>query len=142
MGILQSITHSLRYMHQNKMEPAFIKRYRKDIITSPAVRNNLYRIMDEDSEWNDLIQARTKVGDLLRSVTAKAEKIEATGAMSARLDLVDEEYAKAQAKLERTATEEAQLKEEIEKIGSIDEVAKDDDDDDDDELFGDNDNDE
>mmetsp|Transcript_41845 Transcript_41845/g.47684 ORF Transcript_41845/g.47684 Transcript_41845/m.47684 type:complete len:1947 (-) Transcript_41845:342-6182(-) len=141
-SILQSITHSLRYMHQNKMEPAFIKRYRKDIITSPAVRNNLYRIMDEDGEWNDLIQARTKVGDLLRSVTAKAEKIEATGAMSARLDLVDEEYAKAQAKLEKTATEEAQLKEEIEKIGSIDEVAKDDDDDDDDELFGDNDDDE
>merc|ERR1712238_649202 len=49
-SILQSITHSLRYMHQNKMEPAFIKRYRKDIITSPAVRNNLYRIMDEDGE--------------------------------------------------------------------------------------------
>ena len=139
-SILQSITRALRYMHQDKMEPAFIKRYRKDIVTSPAVRNNLYRIMDEDGEWDGLIQARTKVGDLLRSVTAKAEKIEAAGAKSAQFGEIDEEYTKAQAKLEKTATEEAQLKEEIEQIGSID--AKDDDDDDDDELFGDNDDDE
>ena len=32
--------------------------------------------MDEDDEWDELLEARTKVGDLLRTVTAKAEKIE------------------------------------------------------------------
>ena len=136
-SILLSIAHALRFMHKDKMEPAFIKRYRKDTITSPAVRNNLYQIMDEDAEWDELLQARTKVSDLLNSVTAKAEKIEATGAKSAQLDQVDEEFVKAQAKLEKIAIEEAQLKEEIEQIGAIDETAKDDDDDD--ELFGDND---
>ena len=135
-SVLQSIAHALRYVHQEKMEPAFIKRYRKDIITSPAVRNNLDRIMDEDAEWEELIQARTKVEDLLRSVTAKTEMIEAKRAKSAEFEQTDEEFTKAQAKLEKTAAEEAQLKEEIEQLGSVETLK---DDGDDEELFGDND---
>ena len=138
-SILQSITRSLRYMHQDKLEPAFIERYRKDTVTSPAVRNNLYRIMDEDGEYNGIIQARDKVKDLLRSVTAKAKKF-ATATKSTKVEEIDDEYDKAQAKLEKTATEEAQLKEEIEKIDLAIENFKGDNDDDD-ELFGDNDND-
>jgi transcription elongation factor SPT6 len=136
-SILESIAHALRYMHVEKLEPAFIKRYRKDVITSPAVRENLYRIMDEDAEWADLIEARTKVGDLLRSVTAKAEKVEATGAQSSKIEHLEQEHAKAQSKLEQTAAEEAQIKEEIEELGPIDETMKGENDDDDDELFGD-----
>lgn len=138
-SIVQSITRSLRYMHQDKLEPAFIERYRKDTVTSPAVRNNLYRIMDEDGEYNGIIQARDKVKDLLRSVTAKAKKF-ATATKSTKVEEIDDEYHKAQAKLEKTATEEAQLKEEIEKIDLAIENFKGDNDDDD-ELFGDNDND-
>jgi transcription elongation factor SPT6 len=139
-SILQSIAHALRFMHKDKMEPAFIKRYRKDVITSPAVRNNLYQIMDEDAEWDEMLQARTKVTDLLNSVTAKIEKIEVIGAKSAQIDRVDEELTKAQATLDKTAVEEAQLKEEIDQIGPI--VKAEDNDDDDDELFGENDDDE
>ena len=115
-SILQSIAHALRFMHRDKMEPAFIKRYRKDIITSPAVRDNLYRIMDEDAEWDELLQARSKVSDLLHSVTAKIAKIESIGAKSAQISQIDEELTKAQMMLDKTAVEEAQLKEEIEQI--------------------------
>jgi len=138
-SILQSIAHALRFMHVDKMEPAFIKRYRKDIVTSPSVRNNLYRIMDEDAEWDELLQARAKVSALLNSVTAKFEKIEETGAKSAQMGRIDEDLTKAQASLDKTAIEEAQLKQEIDQIGSI---VKTDDDNDDDELFGDDQDDE
>ena len=55
------------------------------------------------------------------------------------INKLDEEFTKAQAKLEKIATEEAQLKEEIEQIGPIDEAIKEEDDD---ELFGDKDDDE
>ena len=130
-SILQSIAYALRFMHNDKMEPAFIKRYRKDYITSPAVRNNLYQIMDEDAEWDDLLQARAKVSDLLNSVTAKIEKTEAIGAKSEQMGQLEEDLAKAQATLDKTAVEEAQLKEEIESIGVA--VKSEDDD----ELFGD-----
>ena len=141
-SILQSIAYALRFMHNDKMEPAFIKRYRKDIVTSPAVRNNLYQIMDEDAEWDEMLQARTKVSILLNSVTAKIEKIEAIGVKSEQQGQIDEDLAKTQATLDKTAVEEAQLKEEIDSVGVIVKSANDDDDDDDDELFGGNDDDE
>mmetsp|Transcript_3991 Transcript_3991/g.10444 ORF Transcript_3991/g.10444 Transcript_3991/m.10444 type:complete len:1955 (-) Transcript_3991:295-6159(-) len=138
-SILQSIAHALRFMHMDKMEPAFIKQYRKDIITSPAVRNNLYRIMDEDAEWDELLQARSKVSDLLNSVTAKIEKIESFGAKSAQIGQFQEELTKAQMMLDKTAVEEARLKEEIEQICLP--VKREDDGNSKDELFGNNDED-
>ena len=36
--LLDSVVHALRLMHCEKLEPAFVKRYRADIVTSPAVR--------------------------------------------------------------------------------------------------------
>jgi transcription elongation factor SPT6 len=142
-SILESIAFSLRYMHKDKMEPAFIKHYRKDVITSPAVRDNLHAVMDGDAEWDELLEARAKVGDLLRSITAKAEKIEAVGARASQVEQLEEDHFKAQEKLEEAAKQESKIKEEIEQIGPIDEAMKDkdDDDDDDDELFGDDDDD-
>ncbi|KAL3925612.1 MAG: hypothetical protein SGILL_000286 [Bacillariaceae sp.] len=136
-SILESIAFSLRFMHKDKMEPAFIKHYRKDVITSPAVRDNLYSVLDGDSEWDELLEARTKVGELLRTVTAKAEKVEAVGARASQVEQLEEDHAKAQEKLEQAAKEESRVKQEIEEIGPIDEMTKDNDDDDDDELFGD-----
>jgi transcription elongation factor SPT6 len=140
-SILESIAYALRYMHKDKLEPAFVKHYRKDVITSPAVRENLYRIMDEDAEWDELLEARAKVGDLLRFVTAKAEKVEAAGAHSSQLEQLEEDLARAQTKLEQAAREEIRIKEEIDRIGAIDNPGddKNDDDDDDEELFGDDD---
>jgi transcription elongation factor SPT6 len=78
--ILTSITCALRFMHRDKLEPAFIKRYRRDEVTSSVVRENLYEIMDEDSEWDRLISARAKVEASLADIAASMASEESAGA--------------------------------------------------------------
>ena len=53
LPIIESIIRTLRFLHREKLEPEFmfIRRYRADEVTSPSVRDNIYRIMDED-KWN------------------------------------------------------------------------------------------
>ena len=43
-AILESIANALRYMHMDKLEPAFIKRYRADYVPSVAIRNKLFHV--------------------------------------------------------------------------------------------------
>jgi hypothetical protein len=130
-SILQSIANALRSMHRDKLEPAFIKRYRKDYVTSPSVQANLYAIMDEDSEWDRVLNAREKVETLLQSITSVAEGDASVGADVQNLRQLQDGLASAQEELEETAKQESLLKAEFEALGDAD------DDDDDDELFGD-----
>jgi transcription elongation factor SPT6 len=133
--ILESIANALRFMHRDKLEPSFIKRYRKDYMKSVAVRNSLNSVMDEDVEWDRILAARTKVEALLNSVTDSANKDESAGADALKLTALKEELQEAQTKLDETAQQESQLKAELEALKLTE-------DDDDDELFGDDDEDE
>jgi hypothetical protein len=130
-SILESIANALRFMHRDKLEPAFIKRYRKDYVTSPAVQDNLYAVMDEDGEWDRVLGAREKVKILLQSITSVAEGDASMGADVQNLRQMQESLAAAQEHLEDTAKQESLLKGELGALGDAD------DDDDDDELFGD-----
>jgi transcription elongation factor SPT6 len=138
-SITSSIAHALRFLHLEKLEPPFIKRYRKDVVTSPAVRENLYNIMDEDAEWDTMVNARAKVGNLLEGITRDSQGDEVTGAEAESVKKLEQDLADANEKLEEIAQQESEIKDEIEKLGPVDD--KEDDDDDDDELFGDGDDD-
>lgn len=138
-SVVHSIAYALRFMHVEKLEPAFIKRYRKDVITSPAVRESLYAIMDEDAEWENMVNAKAKVDAVLEGITRDMQLVVAAGAQVASLAKLEEALATAEQKLEETALQETDIKSELEGIGPIEE--KEGDDDDDDELFGDDDDD-
>lgn len=131
--ILTSIVNALRFMHRDKLEPAFIKRYRKDYVISTIVQNNLESIIDEDSEWDRMLAARAKVEGLLESITKSATADESVGADANKLIALQEELADAQKKFDETAKQESQVQAELTALGSGD--------DDDDELFGDDDDD-
>lgn len=131
--IHMSIANALRYMHRDKLETAFIKRYRKDYVLSLAVQNNLDRIMEEDMEWDRMLSARTKVEALLVSINRLAHEDENIGANTKNLLDLQSELADAQKKLDETAKQEAQVTVELSAFGA--------DNDDDDELFGDDDDD-
>jgi hypothetical protein len=137
---MSSIVHALRLLHVEKLEPIFIKRYREDVVTSPAVRENLYKIMDEDAEYDTMVSARTKVGAALENIMRGVETDEAAGAEAEFIQKLESDLAQAEEKLEEAAKQESEIKTEIDQIGATDDDAMDEDeDDDDDELFGDDD---
>jgi hypothetical protein len=136
---MSSIVHALRLLHVEKLEPIFIKRYREDVVTSPAVRENLYKIMDEDAEYDTMVTARTKVGAALENIMRGVETDEAAGAEAEFVQKLESDLAQAEQKLQEAAKQESEIKTEIEQIGATDDDAMDEDDDDDDELFGDDD---
>lgn len=138
-SVIHSIAHALRFMHLDKLEPAFIKRYRKDLVTSPAVRESLYAIMDEDAEWETTVSAKAKVDTVLEGITRDMHGIDAAGAQVASVAKLEQDLAIAEQKLEQTAVQEAEVKSQLEEIGPTKEISGGDDDDDDDELFGDED---
>jgi transcription elongation factor SPT6 len=133
--VLVSIANALRYMHRDKLEPAFIKRYRKDYVVSIAVQNNLESVMDENSEYDRMVEARDKVNILLDGIAKSTNADETLGADVQKLVALQEELADAQKKLEETAKQENHVKAELAAVTGND------DDDDDDELFGDDDDD-
>ena len=144
-AVLTSIVYALRYMRIEKLEPEFIGRYRKDIVTSPAVRSNLYKIMDEDAEWERMTEARSKIESILM---AESKGNDEDG--EDLLTLKDELKA-AEEKLERTVKDETRVKEELGEVEKAITIAteaasaekktkvEDGEDDDDDDLFGDDD---
>lgn len=138
--IMSSVIHALRLLHVEKLEPIFIKRYREDVVTSPAVRKNLYKVMDEDAEYDTMVSARTKVGAVLENIMRDVETDEATGAEADFVQKLESDLRQADQKLEEAATQESDIKTEIEQVSAKDDNAMDDDDDDD-ELFGDDDED-
>jgi transcription elongation factor SPT6 len=126
--VVSSIVYALRYMHRDKFEPAFIKRYRADIVTSEAVRNNLYAILDEDAEWVRLTTKRSTVENMLTSMASVVASLESIGAEEASVQKLREDLRIAQTELEETILEERSIQEQLNQLG-------DDNDDDDDDLF-------
>lgn len=143
MSIVESIVNALRYMRGEKLEPDFIKRYRKDYITSPAVRANLYRIMDEDAEWERMTEARLKIDGVLskmhenlkQALRGDADKV------NDEVSNLKEELRAAQEQLDETVKDEERVKLEIAALEKSSDDMKEDKEDDDDELFGDDDED-
>ncbi len=132
-AIVESIARALRFLHKEKFEPEFIRRYRADEVTSPAVRDNLYRIMDEDSEWERILGAKSKVEALLDTITQHAESDEALGQDEEYVAKLKEDLKNAQDRLDESVRDEEKKKAEMTAL---------DQDDDNDDLFGDDDDDE
>lgn len=132
--ILESVVQALRLMHSSKLEPPFIRRYRADVVTSPAVREALYSVLDEDSEWDRMLAARDKVRNLLNEMKSQATSDAIATAEDENIQKLNEQLQAEQAKVEQTMEKEAELKEELKKFDTARE--------DDDELFGGGDNEE
>lgn len=126
--IITSIILALRYMHLEKLEPEFIRKYRQDYVTSPSVRENLYSIMDEDAEWDRIQNAKRKVEKLLDDLTKIVETDEALGADEHIVVKLKEDLKLAQERLQESLRTEQKIEEEM---GDLDKN------DDDDDLFGD-----
>ena len=125
--IMESIIYALRYMHREKLEPAFIKRYRQDYVTSNVVQENLYSIMDEDGEWEVLTSKREAVNDLLTNLVVASEHDEAKGAGEHDVLTLKNDLDIAQEKLDDVVKQETILKDQVNDSNK--------DDDDDDDLF-------
>ena len=124
---ISSIVHALRYMHVEKFEPAFIKRYRADIVTSEAVRNNLYAVMDQDAAWNQLTSKRSTVENMLSNMASVIHSFETVGAEDAVVLKLREDLKSAQFELDESAQDEKDLEDQLNQLGEED--------DDDDDLF-------
>ncbi len=136
-AVLSSIVYALRYMRAEKLEPEFIRRYRQDVVSSPAVRSNLYRIMDEDSEWERMTEARSKIENMLAAESQPTEEGEELFRLRSKLQAAAE-------KLQGTLEEEERIKGELEELDKAGEAGKKAEatkmeDNDDDDLFGDDD---
>jgi hypothetical protein len=129
--VLESIAAALRFAHRDKLEPAFIRMYRRDYVTSPSVLANLYSVLEEDGEWHRLTTARDKVGALLEELSKSSAGPEDEDGDMQTLEVIRGELHEARSKLEETSKQESIVKADLEALGKVDE------DDDDDELFGD-----
>jgi len=144
-AIRESIAHALRYMRRDKLEPEFIRRYRADVVSSPAVRNNLYRIMDEDAEWERMVEARSKIETILNELNDEVRAEEDGKAGEEHLLKLKEQLTMAQQRLENTVKDEERVKVELQGLEKAKELSADGDkenDDDDDDLFGEDDDEE
>ncbi len=132
--ILDSIVQALRLMHCEKLEPAFVKRYRADIVASPAVRENLYTILDEDAEWDRMTSARAKVENLLKEMSTQASNDADATAEDQVIQTLNNKLQAEQQKLDEAMGRESSLKEELNILDNAD--------DDDDDIFASGENDE
>ena len=91
---------------------SFTKRYRKDYVTTPAVRDNLYTLFDEDKEFTvkRISSARTKVGELIQSITDAAEVDKSKGVDSNRISELKTELEAAKSQLEDSEADIAGVK--------------------------------
>lgn len=143
-AVTESIIYALRFMKGEKFEPEFVSRYRKDIVSSPAVQNNLYKIIDEDSEWERMTEARGKIESILTDEQSRRSNEGASGGVVYdELARLKDELKVANDKLDRAVKDEESVKVEIEALENSDESKKkkEEEDDDDDDLFGDDDDD-
>eukprot|EP00553_Chaetoceros_curvisetus_P000980 CAMPEP_0204629156 /NCGR_PEP_ID=MMETSP0717-20131115/17531_1 /ASSEMBLY_ACC=CAM_ASM_000666 /TAXON_ID=230516 /ORGANISM="Chaetoceros curvisetus" /LENGTH=597 /DNA_ID=CAMNT_0051646007 /DNA_START=264 /DNA_END=2053 /DNA_ORIENTATION=- len=132
-AIVNSIIMALRYMHRDKLEPDFIRLYRMDYVTSPAVRDNLHAVLDEDVEWERMIHAKEKVKGILGQLHQLAQRDAQMGADEESIRVLREELNVAQNRLDESMKDDERIRGEISEL----EKGDDEDDDVDDELFGD-----
>lgn len=142
-AVLSSIVYALRYMRIEKVEPEFIRRYRKDYVTSPAVQSNLYRIVDEHTEYDRMSEARAKIEGILMAENNKGSVDDEEGE---ELITLKSQLDDANVKLDKTINDETRVKIELEEaeeaVATSDGPKTKAEDDDDDDLFGDDDDDE
>ena len=143
MEIIHSIVRVLRLVKRDALEPEFIRRYRGDVVTSPAVRECLHNILDEDAEWERMTEARNAVEGLLEKAVAAAKALGASDEIGVSggddpaqlVASLSRQLEGAQSALAESEAEEKRLTAEL---GALKEGQADDDDD---ELFGDDDDD-
>ena len=129
-SIIESIVFAFRFMRAPQyLEPPFIKRYRRDYVTSKAVQENLYTLFDEDKEFKRIASGRDKVFELIKTITNEAEVDRSKGADSNRITELKANLEAAKRQLDDTEAEITTVKVELEALSKDDE--------DDDELFGD-----
>jgi transcription elongation factor SPT6 len=128
--VLESIMFVLRYVHCDNLEPEFIRKYREDMVTSPAVRENLNAILDEDTEWERILNAKKKVKTLLAELVKIAESDDALGADEETVANLKNDLQLARKRLDDSVNDEERIKAEIADIDNND---------DDDDLFEDDD---
>ncbi len=141
--ILESIQCALKYMKKEKLEPEFIRKYRQDYVTSKAVRDHLYDVMDQNVEWNKIQLLRGKAENLLTNFASTALKYQAASQPS---DInnnfgSDDTLNIAREKLEEAIRQEARATEELRLFQQENQVHLEDENSDADDLFGDNDED-
>lgn len=96
----------------------------------------MYAIIDEDAEWETMVNAKEKVDAVLEGITRDMQGVDAAGAQVESVQKLQQDLAVAEKKLEETIQQESEVQGQLEELGQIA-----DDDDDDDELFGDDDED-
>ena len=150
-AVLDSIVLALRYMRGENLEPDFVRRYRADAVASPAVRENLHAVLDEDAEWERLVESRSRVAGVLAEEDGRArgeadggggDDDETGGGRDAELVRLRMDLRGAEDRLRGSRAERERLGRELAGLDGAAAAKKDDDDDDDDDdLFGDEDED-
>lgn len=133
--ILNSISEALKFMHKDKLEPEFIRRYRADIVTSKAVRNNLYEIFDEDTKYDQLVFSRNRVSNMLRTMNDSSKTEEIAENFNVLTEQLGVDVVAAKKKLDDALKQQKEAQESLEKLNITDKEK----DNDNDELFGDDD---
>jgi len=143
-AILNSITASIRYMRKEKFEPQFIRKYRMDYVTSVAVRENLYEVMDQISDFNKFQFMREKAEALLASFSSTIRSIATQAGESLSSGTVkdtskQEQLIGAREKLEQAVRLEASALAELDLFQKENQDLEENNDEDQDDLFGDDD---
>lgn len=133
--ILNSISEALKFMHKDKLEPEFIRRYRADIVTSKAVRNNLYEIFDEDTKYDQLVFSRNRVSNMLKTMNDSSKTEEIAENFNVLTEQLGVDVVAAKKKLDDALKQQKEAQESLEKLNITDKEK----DNDNDELFGDDD---
>mmetsp|Transcript_60513 Transcript_60513/g.71871 ORF Transcript_60513/g.71871 Transcript_60513/m.71871 type:complete len:1119 (-) Transcript_60513:52-3408(-) len=120
-GILVSIQEALKFMHKDKLEPEFIKRYRADLVTCTTVRENLHHVFDKDGEWERMTVSKKKVGTLLTKMMEVVEEEEAKARGEEEVAGLEVELKLAQEKLDEVVNQEAKAKDDLAELGDVDE---------------------
>jgi transcription elongation factor SPT6 len=142
--ILESIQCALKYMKQEKLEPEFIRKYRQDYVTSKAVREHLYDILDQNIEWNKVQLLRIKAENLLANFASTASKYQlSTSTMheSSNSKEADDALNIARERLDEAVRQEARASEELKRFQQENQTHLEDENSDADDLFGESDED-
>mmetsp|Transcript_20399 Transcript_20399/g.46293 ORF Transcript_20399/g.46293 Transcript_20399/m.46293 type:complete len:1687 (-) Transcript_20399:27-5087(-) len=120
-AILDSIVNALRYMKVERLEPEFIGTYRADTVTSSSVRNNLYAVVDADSEYDRLRLAREKAAGANRKFERMAPRAAQQGRNDQIPDDDQEDVARklleAQGELDEAVLAEERTRNQLETMG-------------------------
>ncbi len=93
-SVLTSIIYALDYMCTERLEPEFIRRYRQDVVSSAAVRENLYSVIYEDGEWERMTDARSKIEGILTAESSNDEEGEELMMLRSQLQATEKDLVR------------------------------------------------